>query len=611
VTSDRLCILLCANYAPELAALTSAGTLDVEFATYPARCGRPPLSWDDLRRATGAPDRFGRIAVFGSCCLTGLGDPPPDLTHCIIEIHTTCITIIAGEYAVERLIREGSHLVTPGWLAQWERHLADWGFDQQQSREFFAECCREVVLLDTGGEPADTGSHEAFARFIGKPWRSIPVGLDLLRMTFDRCRNAWVAECRDASHKELLASALRSSADYAMCFDMLCAIAQTFDTEQVALQTIRLYQALFGATDVAFVILDNGQPGELFRIGYVDWSDIELRRAVAVCLVKNRPNRHGGDQETIFLQIPGGADLLAVVMIDGLATPEYRQQYLDLALATVNICGLALNNARTYRLLQRNSEQLTQALVEATSAARAKNEFLANMSHEIRTPMNGVLGMLQLLQGTSLNTEQRDYLEIINTSANNLMRIFIDILDLTRVEAGKLKLSVGPFSLRETIAGIVSKIETESSAKGLVVTVTVSEEIPDLLLSDPVRIRQILLNLLGNAVKFTEQGSVTLSVTLDDLDEHAATIRLSVCDTGIGMSPDVVRTIFEPFTQADGSTTRRFGGTGLGLTICKRLTELMGGRIEVESTEGMGSAFHVTLPLRLMEIIRPKYIDAS
>jgi hypothetical protein len=188
--SDRLCILLCENYAPELAAICSAGDLDVEFATYPARCGRPPSIWDEIRRAAGTTDWFGRISVFGGCCLADLGDPPPDLTHCHIEPCVNCFSLIAGAYAVDRLIRVGAHLVTPGWLAQWERHLADWGFDQVQAREFFAECCREVVLLDTGVNPTADSSLEAFARFIGKPWKSIPVGLDLLGMTFERCRDA-------------------------------------------------------------------------------------------------------------------------------------------------------------------------------------------------------------------------------------------------------------------------------------------------------------------------------------------------------------------------------------------------------------------------------------
>jgi CheY-like chemotaxis protein len=147
-------------------------------------------------------------------------------------------------------------------------------------------------------------------------------------------------------------------------------------------------------------------------------------------------------------------------------------------------------------------------------------------------------------------------------------------------------------------------MEPAADARGLGVAVTIAEEIPDHLMGDQVRIRQIILNLLGNAIKFTERGTVAVSATVDGREERTVTLRLTVRDTGIGMSPDVVRTIFEPFIQADGSSTRRFGGTGLGLTICKRLTELMGGRISVESAEGVGSAFHVTLPLRLVETIQ-------
>ncbi len=258
---------------------------------------------------------------------------------------------------------------------------------------------------------------------------------------------------------------------------------------------------------------------------------------------------------------------------------------------------------REKQVVEQQKQQIEELLKKAQASNEAKDEFLANISHEIRTPLHGVLGMTDLTLHTSLTEEQREYLELVEKSAKSLLALLNDVLDFSKIEAGGLTLECAPFSIRECVESASAGFGVTAKKKGLEFQVDVSAETPEKMDGDALRLRQVLVNLISNALKFTERGSIHLDVSVQDAGNR---LQFRVQDTGIGIPQDQVEAVFEPFRQVDGSTTRKYGGTGLGLSICLRLAKQMGGELTLESEEGRGSTFTLQLPVARS----PECVDA-
>ncbi|TKG92317.1 hybrid sensor histidine kinase/response regulator [Puteibacter caeruleilacunae] len=354
---------------------------------------------------------------------------------------------------------------------------------------------------------------------------------------------------------------------------------RAFSGEEALMQTLK--------NDLALVILDVQMPG---MDGYETLELMRQRKKTRLLPVIFVSAIHQSDLHIIKGIATGAVDFIPKPIIPEILKGKV-EIFLELYRQKKELDNLLKD-------LEQSNTELRIAKEKAEAATRSKSLFLASMTHEIRSPMNGIMGISRLLMKSKLNDEQRDLLEVINTSGENLLQIVNDILDFSKIEAGKVELDKINFNLRALVNNIYHLLNFKAIEKGLNMSVYISPDVPDTLFGDPLRINQVLMNLCNNAVKFTQKGSIKLEVKTEEIRDNSVVLFISIRDTGIGIAEDVQKQLFQEYQQSDTSTSRKFGGTGLGLAISKNLITLMNGDIGVNSRPGIGSEFWIRLELK-------------
>ncbi|MBF0125827.1 MAG: response regulator [Magnetococcales bacterium] len=585
-----LCILCCQNFHQELQAVVHAeGWTDVVVRSYPSRCGRPPMRWEELHPLL--PPDCSRVAILGRVCLKDLQQPPSHWPRTRMFHQEECFHLVAGKTMVAEAIHRGAYLITPLWLQNWRSQLESLGFQSHNSGEFFRDSARELLLLDTGLLPGVMEKAQELAQAVRLPVQRLAVGLDyatlLLRSVVEGLR--WEEE-RLATHQRELRHN-RQLADLTTAMDFLGRLALLKDEPETMAAIEEMFCMLFAPEVFHYVSMADGAWRGLETIAR------ELRETI---LTMDQDWCWTPSGQGFVLRLQRSGPVFGVIVVERLSFPSHREHYLNTARSLLGICGLAIENAITYKQIKLTKTALQEAKELAELANRAKSEFLATMSHEIRTPMNVVLGMSEMLLETDLDTTQRRFAHAMHHSGKALLGVINDVLDFSRIEAGRITLAEVPFSPRQVVEETARLMRMTAEEKKLALDAEVSFDLPETILGDDGRVRQVLINLMGNAIKFTHHGRVEVTLTLPP--QEPDTLLFKVTDTGIGIDAEQINHIFEQFIQADAGITRRYGGTGLGLSISRRLVERMGGRIWVESQPGQGSTFCFTLPARAAPI---------
>lgn len=584
--TETINIVLCSHLQNEINHIQNK---EKEFTFRPfffkPRCIRPykdgPSFWDQFGEQAVQLQRRPTIIIGGSC----LGNVFPRRDQSAGKlIFDSCIYLFMEEEDIHPLARRGTYSVTPGWLRNWKYNLAQWGFSQEQARLFFHDTVTEIELIDTGVAPGTEHALEEFCSYITLPGKTRFVGVSRLHLLL--FKEAYRLG-KEGNWKSSI-----DAAGYQAALDVIQELTGLETEEKIIQRILDFYAMILAPAGIIYISKNSGsEESRVYTWGDAPEEDIDRSRDMKKLYAVDE------EQTGFSVSITFRDESVGTLRVIKTAFPEYLRQYLNFCLALNGSLAMVINIARDRKKLRQLNKDLETALEKGKQANKAKNQFIANTSHEIRTPIHGILGMVSLLATEGLTEEQRELVNNINASAHILKDLINDIIDISKIEAGKMELVNSVFNLPKLINDTYSVFLTSAKGSGIALRLENNSPLPEWVKGDFRKLRQVLFNLVSNAIKFTEEGVVTISAAgKHKAEEYVLTI--AVQDTGVGIPREKQHLLFQTFSQLDSSETRRSAGSGLGLAISKELVELMGGGIGFAGTEGKGSRFYFTVPLK-------------
>lgn len=579
MTKAELFIVICENYKREIEkVLNSDDFSDVTFKAYTSNCNHSGKAKDNIEELVlNDTNSSSQYIVLGSYCALGLRKRIPP--ECKIYTYSQCQEFFAPAELLEQYINSGYYIITPGWIENWKDYILDWGFDKEQAKVFFSEFCKKILLLDSNTYFGAETKTKELSDFLEIPYEILNVGTAHFELIIKNIVSEWKLTKVKQNYKTKIEATNQDISLYAMIMDILKDLVQEMNEDGVIEKIVYMFSALFAPSKICYFPFQNGHKQEPY--GYPE-SFVEEITLSSFKELQNRKSSENG----FSLTIRRDEKIFGCLLLEDIAFPNFKERYLNTAKALIDIFALVINNARSYQTILEAKEKLR-------IANQTKSEFLANISHELRTPLNIIMGFSDILRGRIQEEEFHKMLEFTYKAANSLNTLLNGVLELSNVESGNTKLETKPIEIIPIIKEYVELFKIELNKKNVELSLNIGEGIPTLLMLDEVRVRQILFNVIGNAVKFTENGSI--NITIEHLPKTKGTLDLfiSIEDTGIGIQEDKIEKVFDNFYQVDGADTRKYEGIGLGLALSKKLLYIMNGTISVKSEFGKGSTFRI------------------
>ncbi len=607
---NKLCILICDNFSKELAAVIKSDEFDdVTMSVFPARCGRPPLSWDELGEIIRDCGNWVQCKIMGSSCCAKLEDHPKEPGNCCIQNLDQCFYLFADPGVVDSHIRDGAYLITPGWLKNWQRHIDEWGFNQNMAREFFAESATRLLLLDTGTDAEARENLQKFGEVINRPFEVMPVGLGYFRLFLTKIVMEWRKGKHEKEASVLLENSQEQASEYAMAMDLLNRFTQTMTESEAVQQIFDIFTMLFAPENLFYLPMQDEGPGKLLHRGSLSGSEEDTIRNRLAGFNKEYDWTDSG--KGFRLRINYQNKIAAILEVEQIALPEYRERYLNLALSIIGVCGLAIHNGRMYQKHKQAQVMLQQYARELELANDEVKQFAYIISHDLRAPLVNIKGFSAELRhaldeinsamesafhhldekqkesvNMALEEDIPEALNFIESSVNRMDRFINALLKLSRL--GRHELRPVQVDIRLIVEAVLKDIAHQLEERNAKVTMG---SLP-LVIADQIAMEQIIGNLLNNAVKYWEPGR-PLEIEIKSETSENETI-IHVRDNGRGIAKDDLNKIFAPFRRAGKENVP---GEGMGLAYVQAMVRRHEGCITCESEQGKGTTFTFTISI--------------